>query len=110
MKNKLFGEKLAHYASKEPKHFLQMDGYYDSEVYDELMHPDLEGDAFIAQGTVELMDGATVRILIPYHTDPTVAARQIKKMAKWLRKKPSLIDFAKPEPEKAPPCDSDFPF
>ena len=110
MKNKLFSEKLAHYASKEPKHFLQMDGYYVPEVYDELVYPDLEGDAFTAQGTVELMNGATVRILIPSNTDPTVAARQIKKMAKWLRKKPSLIEFSKSAPEKDPFDKDGLPF
>ncbi len=108
MNKALFGEKLAHYAKREPKHFLQLDGFYLPHGGDDLMRPDDDGDAICAQGTVELMHGATVRILIPGDADPKVAARQLKKLAKWFKRKPSLLDFGK-TPLKTIPKD-DLPF
>jgi hypothetical protein len=111
MQDKLFCEKIAHYASKKPKHFLQMDGQFYPEGYVEYpFYPDDDGDTLNAGGTVELMCGATVRVLIPQDTDPIVAARQLKKMAKWLKKHPELIDFAKPLPEKDPFDKDALPF
>ncbi len=95
----VFGEKLAQYASRKPKHFLQLDGFYMPDGGDSVMRPDDDGDAITASGTMELMHGATTRVLIPHDTDVRVAARQLKKLAKWLKRKPRLMDYAQPEPE-----------
>ncbi len=109
MDKTLFGNKLAHYASREPKHFLQLDGNYLPRGGDDEMRPDCDGDAVSAGGTVELMYGATVRVLIPHDGDVLVAVRQLKKLAKWLKRNPSLFDLAKPAAEQ--PCmDCDIPF
>lgn len=75
---------------------------------DDMMHPDDEGDCVSAMGTVELMHGATVRVLIPHDADPRVAARQLKKLAKWFKRKPELMDFAQPKPEQN--WNDDLPF
>ena len=100
MNKQQFCDKLAHYASREPKKFLQLDGFHKPEGFDEAMRG-FEGDElYSAGGTVELMKGASVRILIPYDTDIKVAIRQIKRMARWLKKNPELIEHAKPEPEE----------
>ena len=109
MDKTLFRNKLAHYASREPKHFLQLDGNYLPRGGDDMMRPDCDGDAFIADGTVELMHGATVRVLIPHDGNVLVAVRQLKKLAKWLKRDPSLFDLAKPEVEQ-PYGNSDIPF
>ena len=112
MQDKLFCEKIADYASKKPKHFLQMDGqfYPEAIAYDFPYNSDKDGDMMSAGRTVELMDDPTVRVLIPQDTDPIVASRQLKKMAKWLKKHPELIDFAKPLPEKDPFDKDALPF
>lgn len=109
MDRTLFGNTLAHYSSREPKHFLQLDGHYLPRGGDDVLRPDSDGDAVSAAGTVELMYGATVRVLIPHDADVLVAARQLKKLAKWLKRKPSLLELAKP-PAKQLSDDSDIPF
>ena len=63
MDRRLFCEKLAHYASREPRHFLQLDAHH-LNGYDDEMRPDEHGEALTASGTVELMHGASVRVLI----------------------------------------------
>jgi hypothetical protein len=109
MDKTLFGNKLARYASREPKHFLQLDGFYLPRGGDSDMRPDCDGDAVSAVGTVELMHGATVRVLIPHDGDVLVAVRQLKKLAKWLKRNPSWFDIAKPAAKQ--PCgDFDLPF
>ncbi len=95
MDKAIFANKLAHYASRKPKHFLQLDGYYMPDG-DDMHCPDDDGDAVVADGTVELMNGADVRVLIPHDGDVLVAVRQLKKIAKWLKREPSLFDLAKP--------------
>ena len=97
--NKELKDKLAHYALREPKKFLQLDGMHKPEGINEAMRALVGDDIYIACGTVELMRGASVRILIPYDTDIKVAIHQIKSMAKWLKMKPELIEHAKPELE-----------
>ena len=100
MKNKIFCDKLAHYANREPKNFLQMDGFYMPEGGDSDMHPDKDGDVLEASSTVELMLGSSVRVLIPYDTDLKAALRQMKKLTKWLKHRPDLIERnAKPTSE-----------
>ena len=91
-----FAKKLAHYATRDPKRFLQMDGFQVKGDGDDIMRPDKDGDCLFSIGTTELMAGATVRVLIPEETDPKVAIRHLKKFTKWLKKSPDLMDFAKP--------------
>ena len=98
MNKQIFCDKLAHYLRREPKKFLQLDGNFKPEG----MHKDrrgLEGDdSYYAGGTIELMKGASVRVLIPYDTDIKIAIRQLKRMARWLKNNPELIELAKPDP------------
>ena len=110
MDKKLFGETLAQCALREPTRFLQLDGHYAPGESDDVMHVDEDGDGVTAQGTVELilMYGATVRILIPHGTNPRVAARQLKKLTKWFKRNPQLMEYA--EPRSAAPADYDLPF
>lgn len=87
---KAFGEKLAHYATRPPKQFLQLDAFY-IEDYDAVMPPDKDGDAIMTGGTVELMYGSCVRVLIPYDTDRRMAVRQLRKIAKHLDDNPFIM-------------------
>jgi len=95
---KQFADKLAHYARKNPKQFLQMDGFYLPDGGDDLMNPDDEGDCLQAISTVELMYmfGATVRVLIGSDADRMVAVRQLQKLAEWLEVNPDLMNLAEP--------------
>ncbi len=93
---RVFSKKLAHYARKIPKSFLQIDGEYTHFHGDDSVHPDKDGDWISADATIELMSGSTVRVLIPADTDPKIAVRQLKKITKWLKRKPELIEFAVP--------------
>jgi hypothetical protein len=95
---RLFGEKLAHYAQRKPSHFLQLDGFYLPNGGDDFMQPDEDGDCLHGSGTVELMTGTpSVRVLVTFGTDRHVAVRQLKKLAKWLKKHPDLMEYAKPK-------------
>lgn len=94
--NELAGAKLLHYSRKEPKHFLQLDSCHCPDDGDNVIDPDIDGDRMCAGGTVELMSGSDVRILIPHDVDVSVAVRQIKKLAKWLKSSPDLLDMAQP--------------
>ncbi len=94
---RLFAEKIAHYAQQEPKHYLQLDGVFAPSGYDDQLPVDIEGDFLDASRTVELMRSSSVRVLIPMETHPKVAIRQLKKLAKLLKRKPELMDYAKPE-------------
>jgi len=100
MNKTIYGNKLAHYAKREPKSFLQLDAFYMDHGYDSSMHPDKDGDVLMGGGTVELMQGAEVRVLIPTSTDKKMAVRQLKKITKWLSKDSDLFDLAKPLSEE----------
>jgi len=60
MNETIFGNKLAHYAKREPKSFLQIDAFYSPGEEDSVLHPDKDGDALMGGGTIELMHGAEV--------------------------------------------------
>jgi hypothetical protein len=93
MDKKTFAAKLAHYASREPKVFVQFDSYYKPEASN--IDSDVEGDVMFVKETVELMNGKDVRVLIPYSTDVKVAIRLLKKVVKWLKNKPDFLDSDK---------------
>ena len=104
MNKTIYGNKLAHYAKREPKRLLQLDAFYMPHNDDPDLHPDKDGDVLMAGGTLELMQEAEVRVLIPTSTDKKMAVRQLKKItkwlskdsAKWLSKNSDLFDLAKP--------------
>jgi hypothetical protein len=109
----LHDEKLAHYATREPKHFLQLDGHYLPRNSGDGLHVDADGDALTSTATVELMQGATVRVLIPHDADPKAAVRQLKKLAKWLKGSKHMLFNVRPEMEMAPVIgdfDAECPF
>jgi ABC-type uncharacterized transport system YnjBCD substrate-binding protein len=107
--NKQFCDKLAHYASREPKKFLQLDGFHQpiwNENFTKLITNDF---SYTSRGTIELMNGANVRVLIPYSTDVKIAVRQLKHITKWLKNNPELIEYAKPDKESED-FDFEIPF
>lgn len=79
---------LRHYATKEPRHFYQIDGFYPSTgALDDLQDPD--GDELIGQHTFELMNGASaVRVLATPGADPGVVARILRKAADGIERDP----------------------
>jgi hypothetical protein len=83
-------KKLEHYAERDPKQFLQIDGFIEGR--DDLATPDEDGDSVLGGVTVELMHSSfSTRILIDPATDPKVAARLLRKAAAWLDRKPELL-------------------
>ena len=109
MNKTIYGNKLAHYASREPKSFLQLDALIDLKP-DSFTHPDKDGDVLMGGGTIELMHGASVRVLIPHDAKPKEAVRQLKKIAKWLNKDTDLFDLAKPIPKDPDEPEDGIPF
>lgn len=111
MNKTIFAKKLAHYAKRNPKSFLQLDVFYAPE--DKFMRPDKDGDGFMATATTELMHGADVRVLVPHDAEAKTAIRQLKKIAKWLSRSPNLLNLAHPVPEEdelVPEKDDTIPF
>lgn len=66
-------ELLEHYATKQPRRFYQIDAYRDSEIPEQAGQPDEPGVGYIfaTPDNWELMDGATVRLLIKPGTPKT---------------------------------------
>lgn len=108
MHTQQFCEKLAHYAARKPKKFLQFDCFYMPNGGDDNIHPDEDGDDIWALGTIELMTCCHVRVLIPENVEHKVAVRQLKKVAKTLKRNPKLLEYAKPEPKPEPKTSSGF--
>lgn len=88
--DRLRQKKLKHYAERDPRRLLQIDGFPGCS--DDIMAPDAEGDSVLGSRTVELMDSPfSTRILIDPATDPRVAARLLRKAAEWLDREPDLL-------------------
>ena len=109
MNKTIYGNKLASYASREPKSFLQLDAFY-YPYKDDASFPDKDGDTLMAGGTIELMDGTSVRVLIPHDAKPKDVVRQLKKITKWLSKDSNLFALAKPIPKERYDRSEDCPF
>ena len=63
---------LAHYATREPKSFIQFDGWYGGKWQgDSVINTDEAGRSMISGLTTELMNGADMRLLIKPDSDPT---------------------------------------
>lgn len=72
---------LRHYATKSVTAFLQFDGFARQEPDDGPLLIDGHGDALCAGPTLELMHGATVRVLIAADADKVDVLRLIDKLA-----------------------------
>jgi hypothetical protein len=79
---------MAGYAARAPQLFVRYDGWPDMPPDDD-MPPDEDGDALCSGHTVELMNGAGVRVLIDPATDPKDAARILRKIADSVERYPS---------------------
>ena len=87
------GELLAHYATKEPYLFEQLDGINDCEA-----HPDSDGDTITGGQNWELRSGRVpVRVEILSGTSKDVAVRLLRKIVTWL----DASGFATTKPPKA---------
>ena len=80
-------ELLKHYSNREPHLFYQMDGFFEPDGGDDVMHPDDDGDCLCSSETCELMTGITsVRVLITPATDKKTAIRQLEKIIDWIKR------------------------
>lgn len=78
---------LKHYATKEPKQFYQVDGFYMPEGEDSFMHPDTDGDCIMSGERTELMTATwDVRVLIPESTSKETAIRMLEKIKEWIER------------------------
>jgi hypothetical protein len=101
---------LAHYATKEPSRFVQIDCHTNrtGSGLEDLFEPwedayDEDGDQIGAWSTTELMHGAPVRVFIRPETSAATAVRVLDKVVAWLRRRPSLIaELVGPPPPPAP--------
>jgi len=72
-------EKIRHYLNRDPVEFYQFDGFADAKA-DGLIEPDRDGDWLCWGQTVELMHGATVRMLVVPGTPNADVLRLIDKI------------------------------
>jgi hypothetical protein len=74
-------ELLAHYATREPKHFYQFDNWLEKH------HDDaIEGPMSVVGGTWELMRGSDVRVLIPDGVTSTEAVAMLRQIIDWIER------------------------
>ena len=80
-------ELLAKYREREPKRFLQFDGFVVSpDTVDDIMRPDVDGHCIFSTETVELMHGSNVRMLITLDTTQDDAIQLLGKIQDWITK------------------------
>ncbi len=98
-REKLRVDRLAEYEKCMPSHCLLLEAIYEPEGLSELWPADEDGDCLRAEGTVELLRGPGVRVLIPHGTEYDDAVRQLGKLLKWMEKYPtSLMSLVRPWP------------
>ena len=86
------GDLLGKYADKQPKQFVQIDGYCHVPNYgDEIMDPDVDGDCITKQEAWELMHGANVRVLIEPQAAVIDAIRILGKIKDYLQEEINKI-------------------
>ena len=78
MQRKSKEQLLDHYKQREPKRFIQYDGF-SGWYMDE--YADAEGDAKFSGETTELMQGSTVRLLIDPDAEKEVVLRLLRKLS-----------------------------
>ncbi len=94
MKDK--AEQLAHYATREPKSFLQIDLWRNG---DGVVGHDENGQGMTFDMTTELMQGSDARILIPHDVPPREVAVLLRKAALWAESE-YANNFAAEHPER----------
>jgi hypothetical protein len=101
---------LAHYAERQPKPFIQFDGWLDA---DEVMGRDADGQGVTGSYTWELMNASDVRVLIPKATTREQALVLLRKIAGWIERG-GLADMTRPAHPLLSPCacafDDEIPF
>lgn len=98
------GQKLLHYFKREPKQFIQYDGFVNTKP-DDLMSPDDDGDCFFIGETVELMTGYTaVRLLIVPGTAAKDVIRVLGKIIDSIQKRPELLTIKTDMPDEESLC------
>jgi hypothetical protein len=94
-------ERLAHYASRPPTHFRQIDGHLHPDA---IMGPDADGHSVNGSLTVELMAGADVRVLVPLTTSKADAVTLLRKAIAWIERGAfEIIDKPSPGARVQPP-------
>jgi len=78
-------EKLSHYSRRDPKDFVQFDGFLNT-VGDCVMKPDADGDCLFSSDTVELMSGVDVRLLVVPGTSAVDVVRVLDKFKDWVQR------------------------
>lgn len=86
---------LAHYARRQPQSFVQLDGFADM-VADDVSRPDEDGDVLWQTITVELMAGATVRVLIDPQAPRATGVRLLRKLADLWERMPESGGCSRP--------------
>jgi len=96
---------LNHYAKREPKKFLQIDGWYSRQwVDDRVLAMDEARYSMTGGATVELMHGTDVRILIDPSTPVSEAVMLLRQAVAWLKEDPLLYHrLVKPSGGSLPP-------
>jgi hypothetical protein len=69
---------LAHYSTKTPNRFRQIDGF--ANWHNDTFNKDGDGYVVMSSETQELMRGASVRVLIPFETTQSDAAALLRKI------------------------------
>lgn len=81
-------ELLSHYAAREVRRYLQLDGFGISEP-DDFMRPDADGHALTAGVADELRaSGPDLKVRVQIHesTEPQEATAILAKLLDWLRR------------------------
>ena len=79
---------LEHYATREPKSFVQIDGWVSG---DDAIVTDDDGLAMSSGLTTELMNGSTVRLLIKPDSDPTKIVVLLHRAIEEIEDRPETI-------------------
>ena len=80
------GALIAKYVDREPTEFYQYDGFSQAGNGPLGEGPDGDGDELSAGATTELMNGASVRVLIRTEATSADAARLLRKITRWVER------------------------
>ena len=84
---------LAHYATREPKSFVQFDGWYGGKwAGDSVIATDETGRSMTSGLTTELMCGADMRLLIEPGAAPNEIVALLNQAAEWITRSPDILD------------------
>ena len=84
---------LKHYATREPKSFVQFDGWYGGKWRgDSVIATDEAGRSMTSGLTTELMNGADMRLLIEPGADAVEIVALLHQAAEWIMRAPDILD------------------